>query len=78
MKINKRKFKEGLAYHAMVMPMLVMFSLFVIYPFCSTIFYSFTDYSSSKLFDYEFVGLQNYLGVFESANQIDAIEHRSK
>lgn len=55
MKINKRKFREGLAYHAMVLPMLIMFLLFIIYPFCSTIFYSFTDYSSSKLFDYEFV-----------------------
>lgn len=78
MKINKRKFKEGLAYHIMVLPMFIMFTLFVIYPFCSTIFYSFTDYSSSKLFDYEFVGLENYMGVFESANQIDTIVHTLK
>lgn len=78
MKINKRKFREGIAYHIMVLPMFIMFTLFVIYPFCSTIFYSFTDYSSSRLFDYEFVGLKNYMGVFESANQIDTIVHTLK
>lgn len=75
MKMNKRKFRESLAYHAMVLPMLIMFVLFIIYPFCSTVFYSFTDYSSFNLFDYKFVGMQNYLGVFESGNQLAAIEH---
>ena len=67
-----------MAYHAMVLPLLILYITFIIYPFLSTIFYSFTDYSSSRLFDYQFVGLQNYFAVFDTKNQIDAIMHTLK
>lgn len=75
MKKKGKHFKRGMAYHLMVLPLLILYVTFIIYPFLSTIFYSFTDYSSSKLFDYEFVGLKNYLAVFDTQNQIDAIVH---
>ncbi len=78
--MNKKAkhFKRGMAYHIMVLPLLILYVTFIIYPFLSTIFYSFTDYSSSKLFDYEFVGLKNYFSVFDTQNQIDAIVHTLK
>ena len=78
MKKKGKHFKRGMAYHMMVLPLLILYVTFIIYPFLSTIFYSFTDYSSSKLFDYEFVGLQNYFAVFDTKNQIDAIVHTLK
>lgn len=59
----------------MVLPLLVLYGLFVIYPFLSTFFYSFTDYSSMKMFDFGFVGLKNYLNVFQTKTQMDAILH---
>lgn len=70
-----RRFRNGMGYHIMVLPMLILYLTFIIYPFLSTIFYSFTDYSSSKLFNYSFVGIKNYLAVFETKNQLDAIGH---
>lgn len=73
-----KHFKRGIGYHAMVLPLLILYVTFIIYPFLSTIFYSFTDYSSSKLFDFSFVGLKNYMSVFETKNQLDAIAHTLK
>lgn len=75
LKIKKNSFKEGMCWHAMVLPLLILYLTFIIYPFFSTIFYSFTDYSSSNLFNYKWVGLSNYLSVFDSKNQLEAIEH---
>lgn len=75
---KKRHFKRSLAYHTMVLPLLILYLTFIIYPFLSTIYYSFTDYSSSNLFDVNFVGLKNYLAVFDTQNQIDAIVHTLK
>lgn len=78
MKNKRKEFKRGMAYHLMVLPLLILYLTFIIYPFLSTIFFSFTNYSSSRLFDYEFVGLKNYLAVFDTQNQIDAIMHTLK
>lgn len=75
MQRKRRSLRHGTGYCLMVLPLLVLYLTFIIYPFLSTIFYSFTDYSSSKLFDYEFVGIKNYLAVFETKNQLDAISH---
>lgn len=78
MQKTSRRFRNGVGYHIMVLPMLILYLTFIIYPFLSTIFYSFTDYSSSKLFNYSFVGIKNYLAVFETKNQLDAIVHTLK
>ncbi len=74
-KCHKRNFAKSLSYHSMVLPLLVLYGLFVIYPFLSTFFYSFTDYSSMKMFDFGFAGLKNYLTVFQTKTQMDAILH---
>lgn len=73
-----KRLRRSAGYHAMVLPMLILYLTFIIYPFLSTIYYSFTDYSSSKLFDYKFVGLKNYLSVFQTKNQLNAIGHTLK
>ena len=72
-KISKRALGERVSYHSMVLPLFVLYGLFVIYPFLSTIFYSFTDYSSMKMFDFDFVWLKNYINVFKTTNQMDTV-----
>ena len=72
-KISKRALGERVSYHSMVLPLFVLYGLFVIYPFLSTIFYSFTDYSSMKMFDFDFVWLKNYINVFKTKNQMDTV-----
>ena len=75
---RKRNLRRRASYHAMVLPMLSLYILFIIYPFLSTVFYSFTDYSSSHLFDFKWVGLKNYFSVLQTKNQLDAIGHTLK
>ena len=72
-KANRRILNERISYHSMVLPLFVLYGLFVIYPFLSTIFYSFTDYSSMKMFDFDFVWLKNYINVFKTKNQMDTV-----
>ncbi|MGX7418251.1 carbohydrate ABC transporter permease [Carnobacterium gallinarum] len=56
--MNKKKYL-GLLYLA---PWLIGISIFVIYPFAMSLFYSFTDYS--MLNELNFVGLANYQKMF--------------
>ena len=72
---KRRRLGKSISYHSMVLPLLILYSLFVIYPFLSTVFYSFTDYSSMNMFDFGFVGLKNYIAVFKTKSQMDAILH---
>lgn len=72
-KVNKRTLDERISYTSMVLPLFVLYGLFVIYPFLSTIYYSFTNYSSMKMFDFDFVGLKNYINVFKTKNQMETI-----
>lgn len=78
MEKKRKRFGRGMGFHTMVLPLLILYLTFIIYPFLSTVFYSFTDYSSSKLIDFDFVGIKNYLEVFKAQNQIDAIVHTLK
>lgn len=70
---SSKKIVRSISYHSMVLPMIILYCLFVIYPFISTIIHSFTDYSSMKMFEYDFVGLENYVRVFRTKNQMDVI-----
>ena len=40
MQKTSRRFRNGVGYHIMVLPMLILYLTFIIYPFLSTIFYS--------------------------------------
>lgn len=72
---RKIGWKNTLVYEAMVMPSLILFLVFTVYPFLTTIRYSFTNYSNDHLFDYEFVGLQNYLDVFRLTDTTLALKN---
>jgi len=60
-KVVKRKFKNytGLIY---ILPWIIGFVVFQLYPFIATLFYSFTNYSLGRV--PKFIGLKNYIDMF--------------
>ncbi|HWT73696.1 MAG TPA: sugar ABC transporter permease, partial [Mobilitalea sp.] len=55
-----------------IIPWLIGFIVFKLYPFASSLFYSFTDY---QLFEgIKHVGLMNYLHIFKTAKIMKAFE----
>lgn len=57
------RFKKLRKYHAYlyIAPWLIGFFVLTAYPFCASLFYSFTDFD---MFKYKFVGLDNYIKMF--------------
>ena len=58
-----------------ILPALVIYLLFSILPFVFTIFYSFTDYTDMNPVNLSFVGLKNYLKVFDTPLMMTAIKN---
>ncbi|WP_373215553.1 carbohydrate ABC transporter permease [Ruminococcus sp. 5_1_39BFAA] len=58
-----------------ILPALVIYIVFSILPFLYTFFYSFTDYTDMNPIDLHFVGLKNYLKVFDTPLMITAIKN---
>lgn len=75
---KKKKFDVnslGKYFLIFIMPALVIYLLFSILPFLYTIFYSFTDYTDMNPVNLSFVGLKNYLKVFQTPLMIKAIKN---
>ncbi|WP_339318319.1 sugar ABC transporter permease [Paenibacillus sp. FSL R10-2734] len=66
MNTKMRLLKRELDYQILILPVLIFYVLFCVYPFFSTFYYSFTDYSNMKLDNLKFVGLDNFKGIFKS------------
>lgn len=58
-----------------ILPALIIYLLFSILPFVFTIFYSFTDYTDMNPVNLSFVGLKNYLKVFDTPLMMTAIQN---
>lgn len=72
---KKIGWKNTLIYEAMVFPSVILFLIFTVYPFLATIGYSFTNYSNDHLFDFKFVGIQNYIEVFRMEDTLTALRN---
>ncbi|WP_409252163.1 carbohydrate ABC transporter permease [Bacillus sp. SCS-153A] len=55
--------KKNKALYLFVLPGLILYSIFFIYPTLSALFYSFTDWDGLTP-DYNFVGVDNYINIF--------------
>ena len=55
--------KKNKALYFFVLPGLILYSIFFIYPTLSAIFYSLTDWDGLTA-DYNFVGVENYINIF--------------
>ena len=63
----------GKYFLAFVGPALIIYLVFSILPFISTIYYSFTDYTDMNPKNLHFVGLKNYIKVFKTPLMLKAI-----
>ena len=66
-----------LGYHfwLFILPAFAVYFVFSILPFLFTVFYSFTDYTDLHPTDLSFVGLSNYLKVFDTPVMKTAIKN---
>jgi raffinose/stachyose/melibiose transport system permease protein len=72
----KKKFvKNHGPYLLLLAPALLLYLVFKVYPFISTIGYSFTNYSVKRLIEFDFVGFKNYISVFNSDLLTSAIKN---
>ena len=75
---KKRKLRPGSLgkyFLFFILPALVIYLLFSIAPFLYTIYYSFTDYTDMNPVNLHFVGLKNYIKVFQTPLMLTAIKN---
>lgn len=75
---KKKKFDVnslGKYFIIFILPALIIYLLFSILPFVFTIFYSFTDYTDMNPVNLSFVGLKNYIKVFDTPLMMTAIKN---
>lgn len=75
---KKKKFNVnslGRYFVIFILPALIVYILFSILPFLYTVYYSFTDYTDMNPNNLNFVGLKNYLKVFDTPMMITAIKN---
>lgn len=65
----------GKYFYFFIFPALAIYIIFSILPFIFTIFYSFTDYTDMNPTNLNFVGLKNYLKVFDTPLMMTAIKN---
>lgn len=73
--MNKKKFlKTDNAINLMYLPALILFAIFVIYPFISGIRLSFTNWNGFSQ-KYEYVGFENFINMLKDKNMLIAFKN---
>lgn len=67
------KFKRNLPYAAFLAPAIIIYTIITFIPVVWTLFYSFTDFNG--LSEYTFVGLKNYIQVFQTKNVLQSFKN---
>ena len=67
------KLEQGYIGFFLILPWLIGFCIFKLYPFVSSLVYSFTDYDLFKGAQH-FVGLQNYIDAFTKSKNLKALQ----
>lgn len=65
----------GKYFYVFILPAFVVYLLFSIVPFLYTFYYRFTDYTDMNPVNLSFVGLKNYIKVFNTPLMITAIKN---
>ena len=76
-KVVKKREAGTLGYYFIlfILPAFLIYLLFSIVPFLYTVFYSFTDYTDMNPVNLHFVGISNYLKVFDTPLMTIAIKN---
>ena len=67
------RLEQGYMGFFLILPWLIGFCIFKLYPFISSLCYSFTDYDLFKGAQH-FVGLQNYIDAFTKSKNLKALQ----
>lgn len=73
-KISIKK-KNQLSYSLMILPALIVFCMFVVYPAFNTIVHGFTNWSDVKQVGYKFTGFKNYIRLFTDKAMLTGIKN---
>ena len=65
----------GKYFYVFILPAFIVYLLFSIVPFLYTFYYSFTDYTDMNPVNLSFVGLKNYIKVFNTPLMLTAIKN---
>ena len=69
----KQKFRDAAAGYLFLLPFLLTLGVFFVYAFVRAVGFSFTNYNLFNAANLEFVGLQNYLNLFQDNNFLRAL-----
>lgn len=72
-KLNRNKL-TALTWFSFMIPALILYCVFFIYPSAGSLYYSFTDWSGLSK-DIDFVGFRNYIRIFNDEALIEAIKN---
>lgn len=73
--VRKKFNKESVTGIAFVAPALVLLLVFLVIPFILTIYYGFTDYNLLKPNEKTFIGVQNYVKLFQDKVFLKSIQN---
>lgn len=65
-RFSSSKIRSEIQMEVMLLPALLIYIIFSLYPFLTTFYYSFTDYRNIHLTNLNFVGFENYLEVLNN------------
>ena len=68
-----QRFRDALAGYLFLAPFLLTLGVFFIYAFVRAVIFSFTNYNLFNIDNLEFVGLRNYINLFQSDNFLRAL-----
>lgn len=74
MKVKNISLRRESPWVLFFLPALVIYSIVVVIPTLSTVVFSFTNYNGLSV-DFNFVGLKNYLMVFQNTDAINSIKN---
>ncbi|URN92471.1 MAG: sugar ABC transporter permease [Candidatus Pristimantibacillus lignocellulolyticus] len=69
----KHPLRNPFVYIVMIIPTLILYSLFFIYPMLTSSYYAFTDWNGLDV--YKFIGFDNFIKVFSDSDFIAAIKN---
>lgn len=72
--MKRNRIKLEFQYELFLIPALIGFALFFIWPLISNIFYSFTNWNGLNV-TYKFIGIKNYLRMFKDRELLIAIKN---
>ncbi|MCL2163162.1 MAG: sugar ABC transporter permease [Oscillospiraceae bacterium] len=70
-----QRFRNTLQYELLLLPALVIFAIFILYPAFNTIYSSFTNWNRMNIKNIQFVGIENYQKLFSDKSVLIGVRN---